>query len=105
MNTTNAIPPLLGDENGLYRVVIRGNSGTGKTTLADQLSQILNVPVIHMDELFWAPGWVKRTDEEVLAKLESRLNDAKDTGWVIDGNYRAISRYLDERVTDVVCMF
>ena len=41
---------------GTVRVVaIDGPSGSGKTTLAATLSQALDAPTVHMDDLF--PGW------------------------------------------------
>ena len=38
------------------KVVIIGNSGSGKTWLARQLAGNASVPLIHLDEIFWEPG-------------------------------------------------
>jgi adenylate kinase family enzyme len=102
---TGAIPPLIG-ENGVFRVVIHGNSGTGKSTVALQLGKILNVPVHHMDELFWRPNWVEAPTEELLADLQRIIDDSlhNNTGWVVDGNYESRTKCLmDSVATDILC--
>lgn len=68
----------------MQRVLIIGPCGSGKSTLARELGQRLQLPIYHMDQLGWLPGWVE-TDKDVLrAKLQSIV--ATDR-WLIDGNY------------------
>jgi len=101
------IPPLHG-KNGIYRVVIHGNSGTGKTTLSKNLAKILQVLVLHLDELHWRPGWVEAPDEEMTELLTYQIERAIQTesGWVIDGNYeRSIGRIVDSAATDIINLF
>lgn len=101
----NTIPPLIG-ENGVFRVVIHGNSGTGKSTLASRLGAILNVPVIHMDKLFWRPNWAIASNEEFLADLQRIVDDGvrNNTGWVVDGNYESHTKtFMDSAATDIIC--
>jgi adenylate kinase family enzyme len=38
------------------RIIIIGNSGSGKTWLARQLAEDAPCPVIHLDDIFWEPG-------------------------------------------------
>jgi adenylate kinase family enzyme len=64
--------------------VIPGNSGAGKTTLALQLQQKLNLPLYHLDQLWWLPGWKEDTRENFDRKLAEILR--KDS-WIIDGEY------------------
>jgi adenylate kinase family enzyme len=102
------IPPLLGDSvySSLYRVVIHGNSGTGKSTLAKKLAQILQVPVIHLDEIHWKPNWVESSSEEMLEALNRIFEEAdkSNTGWVLDGNYETkTKRIVDHVATDIIC--
>ena len=49
------------------RTVIIGNSGSGKTYLANALSNCATIPVIHLDQIFWEPGGfdIRRSPEEV----------------------------------------
>jgi len=37
--------------------MILGSSGSGKSTLAKQMSGVLGLPAIHLDGLYWKPGW------------------------------------------------
>ncbi len=41
-----------------------GNCGSGKSTLARQLGAGLGLDVVHLDALYWRPGWVEPTDAE-----------------------------------------
>ena len=61
-----------------------GPTGSGKTTFARALAAKLGVPHIELDALFWQPGWVESSADELRAKVEPAL--AHD-GWVVDGNY------------------
>jgi adenylate kinase family enzyme len=61
-----------------------GTAGSGKTTFARALAQKLGVPHVELDALFWKPGWVMSTAEELRPKVEAALGDG---GWVVDGNY------------------
>lgn len=50
------MPALLGDAEGVYRIRIVGNSGSGKSTTAKKVGALLNLPVIHLDEIHWWCG-------------------------------------------------
>lgn len=77
----------------MKRIIIIGCGGAGKSTLARQLGEKLNIPVIHLDKLFWHPGWVESTKEEIDEKI---LRELEKDCWIIDGNYtRTMSRRLE----------
>jgi adenylate kinase family enzyme len=42
----------------MQRVLVLGSSGSGKSTFARKLGEITGLPVVHIDQLFWEPGWV-----------------------------------------------
>ncbi len=76
----------------MERILIVGCGGAGKSTLARQLGEKLDIPVVHLDKLFWKPGWVETTREEFDAALSRVLQKPQ---WIMDGNF---NRTLPERV-------
>ena len=76
----------------MERVIIIGCGGSGKSTLARQLGEKTGLPVVHLDKLFWHPGWVESTKEEIDAKIMQVLAQPQ---WIIDGNF---NRTLPERL-------
>lgn len=78
------------------KIMIIGQAGAGKSTLARKLGETLHLPVLHLDQLCFLPNWKIREHEQVTEKLASFLN--RETDWVIEGNYRAFlfQRRLEE---------
>jgi adenylate kinase family enzyme len=74
------------------RVVILGPGGAGKSTLARRLGACTGLPVVHLDEHFWHPGWVETPRDEW--RVRQRELFAGDT-WIADGNYNGT---LEERL-------
>ena len=68
----------------MRRVAVIGSGGSGKSTLARQMGERLGLEVIHLDALFWRPGWVETPRDEWMA-LQHQL--VKRDAWVMDGNY------------------
>lgn len=69
----------------MKRIMVIGVSpGVGKSTFAGGLGKALNIPVVHLDSLFWKPGWVESTNEEF---REAQRKVVQQERWVIDGNY------------------
>ncbi len=87
----------------MQRVVIVGPGGAGKSTLADEMGRRTGLPVIHLDQHFWQPGWVE-TPRDVWRAIQQEL--FSDDEWIADGNY---SGTLDERLpradTVIFCDF
>jgi hypothetical protein len=46
-----------------HRTVILGNSGAGKSWLAERLSHHLAFPPIDLDEIYWEPGGYKTASD------------------------------------------
>ena len=77
----------------MERIVIIGCGGAGKSTLARQLGEKLDIPVVHLDKLFWRPGWVQVSKEE-FDKLHREVLAREK--WIMDGNF---DRTMEERIT------
>uniref|UniRef100_UPI00402AF8C1 DNA topology modulation protein n=1 Tax=Bacillus sp. DX2.2 TaxID=3073452 RepID=UPI00402AF8C1 len=76
----------------MKKVVIIGSGGSGKSTFAKELGKIINIPVFHLDSLYWGPNWTKTP---TLEWKEKQNNYMKKTKWIIDGNF---SSTLDMRI-------
>lgn len=70
----------------MKKIVILGGSGAGKSTLAKNLGSLLNIPVYHLDSIFWQPGWQSIEKSELINKQQAIL---QQEAWIIDGNYSA----------------
>lgn len=76
----------------MRKLLLIGPGGAGKSTLATQLGERLGLPVIHLDALYWRPGWTEPSRDEWRATLATLL--AQDA-WVMDGNFGGT---LDQRL-------
>jgi adenylate kinase family enzyme len=68
------------------RILVKGPTCSGKSTLAESIARKLGVPHIELDTIFWKPGWEESSPEELRAGVSAALENSPD-GWVIDGNY------------------
>ena len=67
------------------RILVRGGSGAGKTTLGRELARRLAVPFVELDALHHGPNWQAASVAELRARVLAATDDAR--GWVADGNY------------------
>ncbi|MBT4872786.1 MAG: AAA family ATPase [Marinovum sp.] len=70
----------------MKRIMVVGCPGSGKSTVAVTIAQKLDLPVVHLDQIHYAPGWQERTKAEK-TRLATRAEQADK--WVIDGNLSA----------------
>lgn len=68
----------------MHKILVIGSPGSGKSTFAIELSEITQIPVTHLDNLFWRANKTTVEREEFLQRLEPVL--LEDT-WIINGNY------------------
>lgn len=64
------------------RIIIIGNSGSGKTTISCQLGELLKLPVVHLDKEYWKEGWVRPPKEEWNEKIKTLVSNSE---WIMDG--------------------
>jgi adenylate kinase family enzyme len=81
----------------MNKALILGCSGSGKSTFSKQLSKARELPLIHLDSLFWKSGWIASIDEEWNQTIAELVR--KDQ-YIMDGNYsRTISIRMKEADT------
>lgn len=73
------------------KICVMGHSGSGKSTLTKKISEVYQLPELHLDRVQFLPNWQVRPVAEGAAIVERFLQSEEE--WVIDGNY---SQYLQE---------
>jgi adenylate kinase family enzyme len=66
------------------RIAVTGPAGAGKSRLARELGAAYEIGVLHLDTLFWKPGWVPTPPDEWEARQRRELAAAS---WVVDAQY------------------
>lgn len=64
--------------------MVIGPCGAGKSTAAARLAELTHLPLIHMDQLNWQPGWVETETQLLREKVSASVAGER---WVIEGNY------------------
>ena len=83
------------------RIVVLGCPGSGKTAFCHHLAAATALPLYHLDDLYWSPGW-SRPGEEEWSRLIGGL--CALPRWIADGNYAA-SAAPRVRAADLVVLF
>jgi adenylate kinase family enzyme len=73
--------PIVGN---MKKVLVIGSGGAGKSIFARHLGKLLKIEVIHLDALYWHPGWVETPRDEWRKVIEELV---RRDAWIIDGNY------------------
>jgi adenylate kinase family enzyme len=68
----------------MKRVLVIGSGGAGKTTFATALAAQTGLPLIHLDRIYWRPGWVETPKAEWEAAVREMIAAER---WILDGNY------------------
>ncbi len=74
--------------------MIIGGAGSGKSSLAVALGKITGLPVIHIDTLYWQPGWIMRPRDEI-GRLTREA--AAEDRWIFEGNHSETMDYRASR--------
>ena len=69
------------------KIAVIGYSASGKSTLAARVGEMTGCPVLFLDKVQFLPGWQERDRAEARGMVEDFLNENRERGWVIDGNY------------------
>lgn len=76
------------------RIHVIGTSGSGKSTVARTVSEILGLPRFELDQMYWQPNWKESDLEGFRAKVRPIMAGQR---WVFDGNYTAVLPFKWER--------
>jgi adenylate kinase family enzyme len=68
----------------MERVLVLGPPGAGKSRLARQIAEITGLPLVHLDQHYWRPGWREPAPEIWAAQVAELIAAPR---WVMDGNY------------------
>jgi adenylate kinase family enzyme len=84
------------------RILVFGNSGSGKSTYARALAAREGVPYLDLDSIVWEPGQiaVQRSPESVEGSLRSFID--LHPAWVIEGCYGELVRAASAHCTQLV---
>jgi adenylate kinase family enzyme len=68
----------------MRKVLILGCAGAGKSTLARRIGRITGLPIIHLDQHYWLPGWREPDRATWLQRVSALIAQPR---WVMDGNF------------------
>lgn len=68
----------------MRRIMVIGAPGTGKSTLSRTIAASLGLPVVHLDQLTWLPGWEAQPREPWRQAIAAQV---AGEAWVLDGHY------------------
>jgi adenylate kinase family enzyme len=85
----------------MRRISVVGNSGSGKTTVAQAIAAALGAQHLELDAVFHRPDW-QPLDTEEFRRIVSEFTDGDD--WVVDGNYSAVRDIVWSRADTVIWM-
>lgn len=81
------------------RILIFGNSGSGKSTMARAIAARDGVPHLDLDSLAWASPGVRRPAEESAAEVRAFLD--AHPAWVIEGCYGSLLEVAASHATEL----
>jgi adenylate kinase family enzyme len=83
------------------RIVIIGNSGAGKSRLADALANLVRVPAIDLDLLHWEEdGYGRKRNEDAARRLTLEVSNQPQ--WIIEGVFGWLAEVALPKATGLI---
>ena len=78
----------------MSKILILGNSGSGKSTFTKLLASKLNYDYLHLDTIIYKHSWTNPEFEEMENKIKDYI---LKPSWIIDGNFlnKATDRFIE----------
>lgn len=70
----------------MRRILVFGSSGVGKSTFSRDLGAALDLPVLHLDAIWYGPDWSPGDPRAFESAIEAA---AAADRWIIEGNFAA----------------
>lgn len=67
----------------MQKILIIGSNGAGKSTFSYALAEKLNLPLIHIDQIYWRGRWDVTPRDEFERAI---VQEAQKEKWIIEGN-------------------
>ena len=83
----------------MERIVVVGNSGAGKTTLARRISAAGGHRHVELDSIYHQPDWTPLDVDEYRRRIAEEVSDGR---WVVDGNYSVVRDITWEAADTIV---
>ena len=83
----------------MKKVIIIGCPGSGKSTFARKLKAITNLPLYHLDMMYWNEDKTTVSKEVFDSRLKGVMGNSE---WIIDGNY---ARTMEIRIKECDTVF
>jgi adenylate kinase family enzyme len=81
------------------RIVVIGSTGSGKTTLSQNLSGQLGLARIELDAIHWGADWTARDPGDIHTQTEAAIRVDR---WVVDGNWKVVFDLVLKKADTVV---
>ena len=70
----------------ISKILILGGPGSGKTTLANKLEKLFELPIINLDNIHYKKQWVPRDKKERDNIIQRKINEEE---WIMEGVYKS----------------
>lgn len=81
------------------RIWIIGCPSAGKTTVGSLLSQLLSIPLIELDNLYWEGNWARAKSTDFSLQVENLTNQHS---WIVTGDYDDSNKILCQKVDTII---